>query len=198
MKTIKIFSAFLLLTMANMALAADGDVFTANTVEGVEMTFIVISEADKTCQVRPISDSTKGEVTIPSNVNGYSVTSIGEFAFSGCTGLTTITIPNSVTSIGGAAFSWCEGLTTITIPNSVTSIGNEAFGGCLGLTSMKVDSGNKVYDSRDNCNAIIKTASNTLLAGCKNTIIPSSVTSIGEYNQEIKGKTNVEIIPVSA
>ena len=62
----------------------------------------------------------------------------------------------------------------------VTSIDNKAFDGCSGLTSIKVESGNSVYDSRENCNAIIKTAKNTLISGCKNTIITNSVTEIGD------------------
>ena len=110
---------------------------------------------------------------------GSSVTSIGSFAFYKCSGLTSVTIPSSVTSIGESAFDNCSGLTSVTIPNSVTSIGTSAFDGCSGLTSMKVASGNPVYDSRDNCNAIIETATNTLISGCKSTVIPNSVTSIG-------------------
>ena len=112
-------------------------------------------------------------ITIPNRV-----TSIGDGSFSQCSGLTSITIPNSVTSIGDYAFSGCSGLTSITFPNSVTSIGYGAFSGCSG--SIKVEEGNTVYDSRDNCNAIIETASNTLIMGCPNTNIPSSVTSIGD------------------
>ena len=73
----------------------------------------------------------KTSVTIPN-----SVTSIGESAFFGCSGLTSVTIPNSVTSIGGGAFSWCSGLTSVTIPNSVTSIGDYAFYDCSGLTTL--------------------------------------------------------------
>ena len=137
-------------------------------------------------------------VTIPN-----SVTSIAVQAFEGCIGLTNVTIPNSVTSIGVLAFNRCEGLTNITIPNSVTTIENGAFAdcdgllnvtipssvtsidgsftGCSGLESIIVDSENKVYDSRNNCNAIIETSTNTLILGCKNTIIPQSVTSIGDY-----------------
>ena len=113
-------------------------------------------------------------VTIPN-----SVTSIGEYAFFGCSGLTSVTIPNSVSYIGEAAFFGCSGLTSVTIPNSVTSIGSYAFSSCSGLTSVTVDKNNGTYNSRDNCNAIIETSTNKLIVGCKNTIIPNSVTSIG-------------------
>ena len=108
-----------------------------------------------------------------------SVTSIGIYAFGGCSALTSIEIPNSITSIGEHAFKGCSGLTSVEIPNSVTSIGNYVFEGCSGLTSITVEKGNTKYDSRDNCNAIIETSSNKLIQGCKNTVIPNSVTSIG-------------------
>ena len=86
----------------------------------------------------------------------------------------------SVTSIGISVFYGCSGLTSIIIPNSVTSIGDAAFASCSGLTSIVIESTNTVFDSRNDCNAIIETATNTLVAGCKNTTIPSSVTSIGD------------------
>ena len=87
--------------------------------------------------------------------------------------------PNSLTAIGREAFYTCSDLTSVFIPNSVTSIGKDAFGICTGLTSMMVDDGNPKYDSRNNCNAIIETASNTLIVGCKNTVIPNTVITIG-------------------
>ncbi|MBR5778006.1 MAG: leucine-rich repeat domain-containing protein [Bacteroidales bacterium] len=81
-----------------------------------------------------------GDLVIPSSVthNGftYSVTGIEEYAFIGCTGLTSVTIPNSVTEVSYSAFEGCTGLTSVTIPNSVTSIGYDAFKGCTGLTTL--------------------------------------------------------------
>ena len=160
----------------------DGEVFTYKTTEGVEMTFKVISVQDKTCQVisPAVDKTTSGSVTIPEGVDNFSVISIANSAFAGCTGLTSVSIPNSVTSIGERAFLGCTGLTSITIPNAVTNIGIYAFDGCSGLTSISVGSRNTVYDSRNSCNALIETQTNTLIRGCKNTTIPASVTSIGE------------------
>ena len=109
------------------------------------------------------------------------VTSIGEHTFSGCSGLTSIEIPSSVTSIGKDAFYKCSGLTSIEIPSSVTSIGDYAFEYCSGLKSIVVSPENKTYNSAGNCNAIIETKTNTLIRGCKNTKIPSSVTSIEAF-----------------
>jgi len=125
---------------------------------------------------------------------GNSVTSIGNYAFENCSGLTSVTIGNSVTSIGNYAFNECSKLTSITIPSSVMSIGESAFMACSGLTSVSVENGNTVYDSRDNCNAIIETATNTLLYGCNITIIPNNVTSIGSYAfYDCSGLTSITI-----
>ena len=134
-----------------------------------------------------------------------SVMSIGKYAFWWCASLASITIPESVTSIGYAAFAYCRRLTTITIPESsqltligrgafestlltsitipksVTSIGYSVFYSCSSLTTIVVAEGNTTYDSRNNCNAIIETNSNTLIAGCASTVIPEDVTSIDAW-----------------
>ena len=96
-------------------------------------------------------------------------------------GFTKLTIGDGVTSIGDYAFEDCSSLTSVTIPDSVTEIGHAAFANCSSLTSIVVALDNAVYDSRDNCNAIIETATNALKVGCVATVIPKSVTSIGRY-----------------
>ncbi|MBQ2122378.1 MAG: leucine-rich repeat domain-containing protein [Bacteroidaceae bacterium] len=127
-------------------------------------------------------------------VIGNSVTSIGFSAFLGCSSLTSVEIPNSVTRVGERAFIGCSGLISVEIPNSVTSIGSSAFSDCSGLTSIAVAEDNPTYDSRNNCNAIIETQTNTLIAGCRETTIPNSVTSIGyEAFRGCSGLTSLEI-----
>ena len=108
------------------------------------------------------------------------VTSVGDYAYRGCSSLRRATIPQGVTSIGASAFFECTALQHVEIPASVESIGAFAFERCPAVLSMSVESGNPTYDSRDSCNAIIETATNTLIAGCMNTVIPQSVTSIGD------------------
>ncbi|MBR1996374.1 MAG: leucine-rich repeat domain-containing protein [Paludibacteraceae bacterium] len=111
------------------------------------------------------------------------ITQIGEGAFFdsyylGGYELTSITIPNTVTSIGDAAFYNCELLDSLFIPKSVIELGNSAFDGCCGLRSVIVEEGHPKYDSRDNCNAIIETSTNTLIFGCRETTFPNTVTTI--------------------
>ena len=110
------------------------------THQGKTLYYTIISS--NTAWVVNYDDNISGEVVIPSSVeyNGttYSVTGIGLGAFMGCSGLTSVTIPNSVTLIGGDAFKNCSGLTSVTIPNSVTSIEEDTFYGCSRLTSVTI------------------------------------------------------------
>lgn len=108
-----------------------------------------------------------------------TVTSIAGNAFKR-SNLTQITIPEPVSSIGGSAFEGCGSLQEVNIAKSVTSIGTHAFLSCSGMQRVNIDSQNPVYDSRENCNAIIETASNTLLFGFPVTVIPEGITTIAQ------------------
>ncbi|MBO5678407.1 MAG: leucine-rich repeat domain-containing protein [Bacteroidaceae bacterium] len=149
-------------------------------------------------------------VTIPEGVR-----SIGEYAFYECNSLTSIAIPEGVTTIGERAFYYCSSLTSITIPEGMKEIGYMAFGVCnliritipssistigIGafgnnpnLEEIVVNQGNACYDSRNNCNAIIETNSNTLMAGCASTLIPEGVTAIGGYAFAFCSSTSIAI-----
>jgi len=124
-----------------------------------------------------------GDIVIPETVNHkgktYTVTEIGPWAFATC-GVRKVSLPNTITRIGYKAF-YRSTLTEINIPASVTSIGFDSFLSTCYLEKLNVDEDNLVYDSRDNCNAIIETATNTLIQACKTTVIPSSVPIIGQY-----------------
>jgi hypothetical protein len=112
---------------------------------------------------------------------GPHVTTIGEYAFANGK-FTQITIPDSVTNIEYQAFYSCKQLESINIPSSVTSIDSEAFRAVSAITSISVDPNNTVYDSRDNCDAIIETSTNKLVLGCVNTFpLPSTVTYINKF-----------------
>ena len=107
------------------------------------------------------------------------VTTIGNAAFYRFENLKTVEIPASVISIGSEAFHYCYDLTSLTIPQSIEIIGVHAFEGCSALTSIVVEEGNTNYDSRNHCNALIQTETNTLLWGCMNTTFPDGIESIG-------------------
>lgn len=142
------------------------------------------------------------ELVIPSCIEHegktWPVTKIGEMAFHTLYenyGLKSIVIPGSVTEIGFSAFEGLTGLYSITIPESVVRIGSDIFKGCSNLSVIEVAPGNTVYDSREGCNAIIESATNTLVLGCKETIIPGSITAIGNSAFKVcKGLKSV-IIP---
>lgn len=136
--------------------------FTATTVEGVEMTFIVLSEADKTCCVgndvlalidtsQPASADNlsciaidpyyEGKVTIPSVANGYTVTTIGEGAFQFCEAVTEFVIPTTITNIHRQAFAYCSAVTSLEIPDEVQELGNSCFYWCESAKTIKLPAG---------------------------------------------------------
>ena len=124
-------------------------------------------------------DAFSGCSGLKSIVIPNSVTEIESEAFRGCSGLTNIVIPESVKKIDLSAFAGCTGITSIVIPKSVREISwYSSFFGCRNLTAIVVEEGNEFYDSRENCNAIIETEKNALIAGCKTSVVPSSVTKI--------------------
>ena len=180
-----------------------GEITIPEEVEGYRVIYIA------ECAFYGRSDLTS--VIIPN-----SVTSIDGSAFLGCNNLTSVTLnSNDLVSvqengyfiagifgeqvetyiIGDNAFQLCSGMTSVIIGSGVTSIGDGAFSfDCYSLTSIVVESGNTVYDSRDNCNAIVETETNKLVLGCMNTIIPNSVTSIGSLAfSDCIGMTSVTI-----
>jgi len=133
-KKIFVIMSVILFTFSMITFTAPGKIY-GDTTEG-DFTYTVVgSNATITGYT-----GAGGDVTIPSTLGGYPVTSIGDSAFYECTGLTSIIIPSSVTSIGDSAFSRCWALTSITIPNSVTSIGASVFYGCTSLTSATIQS----------------------------------------------------------
>ena len=150
--------------------------------------------SDNEATITDVDTSISGVVTIPSTLGGYSVTSIGGYAFQWCKSLTSVTIPDSVTSIGDATFYSCDSLTSVTIPDSVTSIGDYAFQWCKSLTSVIIgDSvtsiGNHAFYNCTSLTSVTITDSVTTidygaLMNCDsltNVTISDSVTTIGKW-----------------
>lgn len=145
----------------------------------------ITSETDRTVEVTSGEQEYTGAVVIPSVVmydgNNYSVTRIGDGAFSDCSGLTSVVIPESVTSISEEAFYYCESLSTITIPSSVTEIGAFAFSGCLNLAEIKVASGSTSFVAKE---GVLYNKDMSKLLAAPGTVsghfeVPQGVTSIG-------------------
>ncbi len=211
-----------------------GDTFTSNTKEGVSVLYKVLSKDPMQVEVSCTADndasidiSTKGAVTIPQTINGYTVVGVSKYAFSDCKSITKVTLPRTVTYLGMGAFSscyalesiegldgvtsigrmcicYCKSLKSLRLPETLTFIGaqglrdnplltslyipknvseiedNFVLAGDNGLVSIQVDPDNPYYNSGDDCNAIIETATNKLIAGCATTLIPSTVTAIGD------------------
>lgn len=184
--------------------------------QGTTLTYTVISEDDKTVMTKEGNsayqspgNSVSGSLIIPATVTDgnteYTVTTIGNHAFDGCSGLTSVTIGNSVTSIGSSAFSYCSGLTSVTIPESVTTIGYNAFYGCSDL--------NEVIYNAENCTSCgpyssspfpstlpkltignnVKTIPASAFSGCSKlteVVIPEKVSSIG--SEAFKGCSDLK------
>jgi len=167
--------------------------FGAITVSAETSGYYTYSVSNGKATITNCSTSISGEVTIPSTLGGYPVTIIYYAAFSNCSSITSITIPESVTSIGMYAFEYCSSLTSITIGDGVTSIGNHAFSGCSLLTSITIgDSVTSIGSyAFSHCSSLTKVTipdgvtsiGSYAFNGCNSliqVIIPDSVTSIGE------------------
>lgn len=123
----------------NIVEPKSGDIFKEQTIEGVEMTFTIISTKDKTCQVGTsssapaISNTTMGEVSVPAFADEYKVISVGEYAFLGCTGVTAVNLPASVVTLDDDSFRGCTSLTSFNVSESISYIGRRAFANCINL-----------------------------------------------------------------
>lgn len=181
------------LTDINGSTLNDGETFTAVNSDGIELRYRVISAADKTCQVGDKADSNTlspddiasavdttvvGVINVPEQANGYKVIRVGYQAFVNCRNVTEVVLPNTVTELYLYSFAY-SGIKRFTLPRSVSIIHYAALTETDSLETIIVDSENPVFDSRNNCNAIIETASNTLVRGCITSFVPDGITAIG-------------------
>ena len=182
--TSSLFKGFVMLVVLMLMTTSSA---MAEVIDGI---YYLLESDTKTATLLPKREGEySGDIIIPEKVKGndgveYVVTSLGHYCFSGCRGLTSITIPSSVTSLGHYCFRYCSGLTSITIPSSVTSLGYRCFQGCSGLTSITIPSS-------------VTSLGQSCFEGCRgltSITIPSSVTSLG-YNcfSHCSGLTSITI-----
>ena len=193
-KSRKILSVFLSVLMLISLIPIESVTVFADVSGDFE--YEVLSEDEKTCVITNYYGN-ESNLDIPSELGGYTVTSIGDRAFLFCTSLESITIPDSVTSIGVTAFGYCTLLANVEIPKGVTSIGYAAFLGCTSLTNIDVSEGNTVYSSKNGI--LFDKAQKELLlypAGKPDVSydIPEGVTSIEEY--AFFGCTSLESVTI--
>ena len=137
---------------------------------------LVLPDSLESIEISAFRGTKLTSVSIPSKVKN-----IEGGAFQSCAELKSVNLPESLTSIGNYAFAECQNLQSIIIPKNVSKIVNDSFYSCSSLIELKIDSENKTFDSRDNCNAVIETATNKLIIATPGTIIPNSVTTIASY-----------------
>ena len=157
------------------------------TEGGLRYSFDIVTREATVCE--NLAAPYSGEIAVPATVSHdsriYDVVAIDDYAFnesskqSGDARLTAITLPGTLRFIGNSAFASCSQLAAIHIPDSVTTIASGAFSSCTALEKITVGALNRVYDSRENCNAVIRTAANEVWVGCRATTFPQSVTAIG-------------------
>ena len=158
--------------------------FMVTSPEGVPVYFAITSVSGCSVVESASYKNIAGRVSLPARIDfkgvQYRVNSIEKYAFSGCLQLQEVVLPEGLVEIERSAFSGCTGLQRIVLPSSLEVLGSSAFDGCTGLVSLAVVKGNKNFDSRENCNAIIDRKSNVLLVGCQTSQIPNGVAGIGE------------------
>lgn len=193
--------------------------WAADPAVEIDGIYYKLDATNQTAEVTKHPSKYSGEITVPSTVTNegitYTVTVIGYDAFYNCKDLTKLTLPNTIVELAAWAVSSCQNLTELKIPESVTTmrrysvynvaiteltipakvstIESQAIYRNSKLTGLTVAAGNTTYDSRGNCNAIIETATNTLIAGCKSTSVPNSVTAFGDYSLAGTGLTSLTL-----
>ena len=184
--------------------------FNSFNIGGIN--YKITSDDDKTVEVISKPERYSGDIVIPASVeregNTYTVTAIGDGAFSGCTGLASVVIPDNVKSIGNEAFSWCNGLTGVTLGSGLTTIGNDAFKGCGDIAAISVPDGVTMIGSSafENCRSLkeatlgsgLESIGSRAFAECnilEEIIVPDEVTTIGKQAFVNCGALRSAVIP---